>query len=79
MIIDAREHKFWGDRIQWFNWDTRKIVGWLDRIPSIGDEIRFQMQSGKVAQFEVIEIERCRDPQDMFFATLKDIGYLNDG
>ena len=65
----------WGNRIEWFNWETRKVVGWKTPKPQVGDLLHALMESGKVGEFEFTTVEPCGDPQDMFFATVKDIGY----
>jgi hypothetical protein len=73
----AWEHVYWGDRISVVNWNKRRIVGWLDRIPNPGDRIQFQVNSGNVLETVVQSVERCSDPKDMFFATVKDHKILN--
>lgn len=75
-IINMWEHTTWGNNIEFFDWESRKIVGWLGSKPNKGDEIRSKMQSGKIARFEVKEVENCSNPDDMFFATVKDLDYL---
>ena len=65
----------WGNAINWMDWEQRRIVGWKTPKPQIGDILHAQMQSGQVAEFEFVSVEPCRNPQDMFFATVKDIGY----
>lgn len=76
MIINIWEHKMWGDNIQWQNWEKRVIVGWLTPAPQVGGEVRAKLESGKVGCFKIESIDQMRDPGDMFFATLSDIGYL---
>ena len=66
----------WGDRVQWVNWDSRRIVGWKQKRPRKGDILISPMESGKTAQFRFMEIEYLPDPPDMFFATVEDAGYL---
>jgi len=78
-IINMWEHTSWGDNIYFFNWEKRHLVGWMTPIPNIGDEIRCKMKSGKVARFKIIKVEPQKDPKDMFFATVEDIGYLGGG
>lgn len=73
--IRMEDHRGWGDRIDWFNFDTRRIEGHLSIIPEVGDHIISRMGSGKNAVFEIIKVDRCYDPRDQFFATVKDIGY----
>lgn len=36
------------------------------------------MQSGRVARFKIKEVEYTLDPKDMLFATLEDVGYLEE-
>lgn len=74
--IDIWEHKDWGDNVYFLDWKERKIVGWMKPLPKIGDEIRSKMRSGKIARFEIVKIKVEQDPPDMFFATVKDIGYM---
>jgi hypothetical protein len=59
------------------NWKDRKIYGFTAS-PEIGDEIRFEMSSGKIFRCLVKKVEWCRGPDDMYFADLVDIGYLVD-
>lgn len=75
-LINMWEHTTWGNKIQWLDWNARKLAGWLTPRPTIGTEVRSKMQSGKIARFKIVEITRMRDPEDMFFATCKDLGYL---
>jgi len=78
-IINLWEHKGWGNSIYFFDWEKRKLVGWLTPIPQKGDEVRERMKSGKIARFEIIKVEPCYDPVDMFFVYVKDIGYMEGG
>jgi len=78
-VINIWEHKFWGDNIEWTDWNSRKIYGFSS--PYLYDEqteFRGQMQSGKVARFRPIKLEYKLDPHDMFFAELTDLGYCED-
>ena len=77
-IYNMWEHIGWGNRISWSYWEHRKINGHLPYKLKPGDEIRSRMQSGKIARFRVTEVEYCGDPKDMFFATVEDVGYLED-
>jgi hypothetical protein len=74
-------YRGWGNRIEFFNWEIRQISGHIPnrRDFKIGDEVRERMETGKVARFEVIEVEYCQGVDDMFFALVKDIGYLEGG
>lgn len=76
MVWKIWEHKGWGDAINWTDWDERTIHGHLTPSPKIGDEVQAKMQSGKIGRFEIIEIRYMSDPKDMFFATVKDLGYV---
>jgi hypothetical protein len=72
----ASEHKNWGDNIQWMKWEDRSIVGWTDPHPQPGDQIIFDMKSGRRAIFQIRSVDPCGDPPDMWFAKLNDIGYV---
>lgn len=73
------EHQGWGNRITWSDWDTRRIDGHISNRRQIkpGTEVWAKMQSGRVGRFEVIDVEYCGGVEDMFFATVKDVGYLD--
>ena len=77
-IINMQDHNCWGNCVDWFNWDTREVVGHLPTIPDIGDELRSKMDSGKIARFRIESVRQQTDPNDMFFATVSDIGYLGE-
>jgi hypothetical protein len=72
------EHHTWGNRLQIFSWENRKIVGWLGTKPENGDKLHIKMQSGKIAEFEILNVKHCHDPPDMFFADIKDIRYIDN-
>ena len=65
----------WGNAIQWSDWDSRRVVGWKSRKPVVGDILKSTMGSGKVAVFEFTAVEYKDSPSDMFFGTVRDIGY----
>ena len=75
-IINMWEHSGWGNSVKWFDWQKRRVVGWLHQIPEVNDEIRAKMESGKTARFKIVNVEPQRDPPDMFFATVEYVGYL---
>lgn len=77
-VWDKEAHNGWGDSIQWMNWEKRRLVGWTTPLPVKGDMLQSKMESGKVAQFEFVKVEPCIDPSDMWFATVKDIGYADE-
>lgn len=54
-----------------------KCDGHLSPCVHPGDEIIQKFQKGDVV-LRVVEVENCNDPKDMFFATLKAIGYLRE-
>lgn len=67
----------WGDSIKWFNFKSNIIVGWKRRIPEKDEVVKAILASGRSAFYHILEVDRQRDPCDMFFATLKNIGYEN--
>lgn len=82
---DARIYEIggvWGAAINWWRFapekDTFKVVGWLYRIPMVGDELRSVMKSGRTARFVFVSVEPQRDPPDMFFAEVRPLGYLEE-
>ncbi|MFW6009077.1 MAG: hypothetical protein ACOCP8_07430 [archaeon] len=68
----------WGDRIEWFDFKKRKVVGWKNNKPQKFDLLISKMESGKVVVFTFINIEYCSDPHDMFFGIVKEIGFANE-
>lgn len=72
----------WGDAINWMNIEPNKngeyrVVGWKTPKPQTGDKLESKMESGKIGVFVFKAIEHCGDPQDMFFANVVDVGYLD--
>lgn len=65
----------WGNRIEFSDWEKRRVVGWKAHIPERGDRLIAELTMG-MAKFRFASVERCSDPPDMFFATLEDEGYL---
>lgn len=59
------------------DWDNRKIVGWLDIQPEVGDLLECELKNG-LGLFRFIEVRGCLDPADMFFATVEDLGYKGE-
>ena len=74
-IINAWEHQGWGDAISFLDCARQRLTGHLTPLPREGDEVRFQMQTGKIGRFKIVKMEPCRDPADMFFATVTLEGY----
>jgi hypothetical protein len=67
----------WGNAINWNDVEGRRVVGWKFNPPEVGDELRSQMQSGKIGRFVFVNIDRPGDPPDMFFADVALIGYTD--
>lgn len=76
IVWDMRKHKGWGNSIQFNDWEKRRLVGWTSPIPKKGDELIAEMFSGKLGKFLFVKVEPCIDPSDMWFATVKDLGYV---
>lgn len=66
----------WGHAIDWFDFNNNRVVGWLNPLPSVGDEFHSEMQSGKVARFRFVTVEPTGNPRDMFFSTVEFIDYV---
>lgn len=73
--IQQWNHQNWGNRIGFLDFGKRELVGWMDPKPEDGDILEVIMASGKIALFEITQIEYVSDPKDMFFAKAEDIGY----
>lgn len=73
--INVWEHDGWGNTITWTNYNKRRMHGHLPERPKLGDVINCKMESGKIAQFLVVEVDYMRDPPDQFFCTVSDLGY----
>lgn len=78
-VYDMQQHTGWGNSIQWTDVKTRKICGWLRNKPEKGDAIISKMESGRTFLFKVKDVKHCGDPHDMFFATVEDVRYLEEG
>ncbi|MVM36078.1 hypothetical protein GO755_39055 [Spirosoma sp. HMF4905] len=74
-IITMSDHCGWGNSIFWTDYSQRKLSGFMMSKPVVGDIIRANMESGKVARFRVDSVEDVRDPRDMFFVKVSDLGY----
>lgn len=81
-VIKASDHIGWGNSIQWSDYSVFRIVGWLDDIPEENDEVQFAMlrTDGRkvITRYIITEVERCGNPRDMFFATVKPYAYLGE-
>lgn len=68
----------WGDAIQWVRYDTGRVAGWKLRKPLVDDLLAVPMQSGNEAVFRFVKVDPCLEPKDMFFGTVKLLGYSKD-
>lgn len=66
-----------GIDIYWMDYDRRRICGHSYR-PKVGEGFRAKMQSGKYGIFLITKVDWCGDPRNMYFATVKDMGYENE-
>lgn len=57
MIWNMWEHQGWGDSVHFLNWNKRQIAGRLTPLPRAGDEVRVKMESGRVARFEIVDVD----------------------
>ena len=74
-IINLWEHNGWGNSIYFFDWKDRELAGHMTPRPSVGDEVRAKLKQG-IGRFRIISVDYKKDPPDMFFAKVKDIGYV---
>lgn len=63
-------------RIQWLNWPKREIIGFNEETPRPGDVLVGAMESGKSAKYEVINVDPRAYPENLFFAKVRDLGYV---
>lgn len=75
-IYKNENHQSWGNHIFFFDFERRRISGHLTPLPEVGDEWHVTMKSGNTMRYEIFSVEPCRDPRDMFFGMVKEIGYL---
>ena len=73
-IINMWEHQRWGNNISWLDFPRLRIYGHLYNTPKDGDILRAKFENNQIGTFIFKNIERCSDPQDMFFAGLE---YIN--
>lgn len=71
------EHTEWGDSIDWWDYDKRRIVGHVTPMIQVGDIVHCKMKSGRIGCYEVVSVDRKYDPPDMFFGTVEDRGYVD--
>lgn len=67
----------WGNRIKFRDFQNRTVTGWITPRVEDGDLFGYQMQSGRIAVFRLVNVDNQRNPSDMFFADAIDIGILN--
>lgn len=67
-----QKHCSWGNSIEWFDYARRRITGFLTPLPKVGDKMYAEMKDGRFTVFDVVVVDRFKDPKDQFFATLKD-------
>ena len=70
------DYRGWGNSISWTDWPKLQVHGHLSSIPDIGDVLTCEFKSGNIGEFQFVKVDRCRDPQDMFFASVKYLGGL---
>lgn len=74
-IIKMCDHQSWGNNIFWSDYSKGRLTGWMFPKPKVGDIVRCQMKSGKIARFEITKIEHAHNVNDMFFADTKPLYY----
>jgi hypothetical protein len=65
----------WGASVQWNDIERRRVHGWAEPRPVMGDILKSPMASGRVGVFVFTGVDLCRDPPDMFFGAVEFIGY----
>lgn len=79
LIIRMWDHTGWGNSIRWFIWEQGKITGHIsDPYKLLGAEIQSKLQSGKIGRYRVVHVNKMFDPPDMFFATVRHIGFVEN-
>jgi hypothetical protein len=68
----------WGRSIRWCpNYAAQRVCGWMEPKPKKGDWLLCDMKSGQTGLWRFGEIEDCVRPEDMFFADVEVIGYVD--
>jgi len=70
------EQSAWGNRIGFSDFSNRRVNGHMTPNVKDGDIFAYRMESGAYAAFEVYNVENSRNPGDLFFADVWDVGYL---
>lgn len=89
-FITIPKDNCWGHHVEWSDFKSRTIWGHIDNHPmffaapgyvkpprpifEVGSIIRCEMKSGRNALFRVTELTWARDPSDMFFGKVEDVG-----
>jgi hypothetical protein len=82
MCADYKICSGWGNSIAWSdatefetNWNENSVFrvhGWQSKIPKVGQTLLGEFNT-TWTKFEFVEVERCGDPRDMFFAKVKPV------
>jgi hypothetical protein len=75
--VFTSDNPAWGFHIGWTEYPT-KVYGHYTPQPEKGDRFEQKMKSGFIGVFEFEKVEYCRDPEDMFFADMKPLGYKHE-
>ena len=76
--VNMWEYSGWGSSINWMDWSKRKIYGFMTPVIHKGDIIKDKLASGRIGVFKVVSVDRKKDPRDMFFAVVEDLGYEDE-
>jgi hypothetical protein len=69
----------WGDALDFFpDYESRRVTGHKQRIPHVGDLMEVPMQSGRTGVYRFVEVQQMRDPPDMFFGRVEDVGFKDE-
>lgn len=69
----------WGHKIVFDDYESKKVYGFLSR-PKASEGLLFgyQMESGRIGVFELVEVDNMLNPSDQFFGKAKPLGYLDE-
>lgn len=79
-VYQKENYQSWGNAIYWLDKPTDyKIYGFIAS-PKIkeGDELRIRLSSGRIGCLIMYNIDYKNDPRDMFFANVKELGFLDE-
>lgn len=93
-FITIPEGNMWGHHVEWLDFAKRTIYGHIDNNPvffaapgyerpprpifEVGSIIRVKMKSDRYALFRVTKLTWKRDPRDMFFGEVADVGWEDE-